>query len=117
MANKREHLSLVLCTRSSSSSTIKMFGSAFIPKKKEMVETIMASDDVQFYWIIITAHFEIDEEVQKLLLHMIVELFLTTRGFSYVSMWLEQYKQAFKKPTQRSKSLRRDIYNSSSSNN
>ena len=54
-----------------------------------MMETIMASDDVQFYWIIVAADFEIDdEEVHKILLSMVVELFLTMRGFSYVSSYV-----------------------------
>ena len=64
-----------------------------------------------FYWTIASADFEIDDdEVHNVLLKMIVELYVTMRGFSYASMWMEKYKKSSKKPTQRSNSLRRDLY-------
>jgi len=37
-----------------------------------------------------------------------MELFVTIRGFSYASAWLEKYKQKNKKGTQKSKSLRKN---------
>lgn len=82
-------------------------------KKVEMMNNICGSEDVQFYWLIVSADFEIDdEEVHKILLSKIVELYLTMRGFSYASMWLERFKQQEKKSTQWSKSLRRELYTS-----
>ena len=45
----------------------------------------LKSEDVQFYWCITTADFEGDDvEVHDHLLKMIVELFVTIRGFSYM---------------------------------
>ena len=43
--------------------------------------------------IIATANFEFDRETHEKLLHMIVELYLTIRGYSYDSAWMEKYKQ------------------------
>ena len=38
-----------------------------------------------------------------------LELYLTMRGYSFASAWIEKFKQSTKK-TKRSKSLRRDLY-------
>ncbi|XP_065894524.1 uncharacterized protein [Dysidea avara] len=83
-------------------------------KKEEIVEKVTSSDDVEFYWLISTADFKIGEkEVHSALLKEIVQLYVTIRGFSYASFWMEKFKQSAKKSTQRSKSLRRDLYDSS----
>ena len=51
-----------------------------------MIKAILASEDAQFYWLVVTADFEVDEdEVKSTLLSMIVELYLTIRGFSFAS--------------------------------
>ena len=79
--------------------------------RTQFIEKLIKSDDVQFYWCITTADFEVDDvEVHDYLLKMIVELYVTIRGFSYASAWIEQYKQLQKKSTQRSKSLRKELY-------
>ena len=79
--------------------------------KLEMIRKVIEDEDVQFYWIISTADFEIDDtETHDLLLYKIVELFITMRGFSKASAWMKKYKQSVKKTTQRSKSLRRDLH-------
>ena len=79
-------------------------------RKKEMIDAVIASEDVQFYWLIVSADFEVEgHQIHALLLRKITELFLTVRGFAFASMWLEKYKQAERKTTQRSKSLRRDV--------
>ena len=46
------------------------------------------------------------EEKTKILLTMIVDLFITVRGFSFTKSFMEMYKQATKKSTQKSKALR-----------
>ena len=51
-----------------------------------------------------------DSDVHQQLLRMLAELYVTVRGFAYASMWMEQYKKAKKKSTQRSKSLRKKLY-------
>ena len=77
----------------------------------EFLEKLLRHEDVQFYWCIATADFEIEDiDLQDLLLRMIAKLYLTIRGFSYASAWLEHYKQTKKKSIERSKSLRRDLY-------
>ena len=84
------------------------------PKSKcEIIKQVTSSEDVQFYWLITTADFEFDDrETHETLLYMIVELYLTIRGYSYASAWMEKFKQFTKTATQRSKSLRRDLYES-----
>ena len=81
------------------------------PKRDEIIQTFTANDDVEFYWLIATAHFDIDDDQE--LFNKIVELYVTVRGFSCASAWLEKYKQKTKESTQRSKSLRRNLYDSS----
>ena len=83
--------------------------SAFATRKR-MIEAIISSEDVQFYWLILSADFEVDDdEVQSILLTMITELYLTMRGFSFANNWVEKFKQATKRSTQKSKSLRREL--------
>ena len=86
-----------------------------LPAKKDIIKRTIDDDDVQFYWLIASADFEIDDaDTHSLLLNKIVELFLTVRGFSVAGMWMEKYKQLSKKSTQRSKSLRRELYDHTS---
>ena len=81
-----------------------------LPLKQEMIKRV-TEDDVLFYWLIVAADFEIDDdEIHKVLLHKIAELYITVRGFSLASGWLEKYKQRTKKSTQCTKSLRRDLH-------
>ena len=86
-------------------------------RKSAMIKEVIQSDDVQFYWIICQADFEVDDEqVCETLLKMITELYLTVRGFAYASIWMEKYKQVAKKSIQRSKSLRKDLYSDNVTN-
>jgi len=56
-------------------------------------------DDVQFYWIISTADFKINDMViHDLLLYKIVEIFITIRGFSKASAWMENINSLLKRP-------------------
>ena len=81
------------------------------PTKADIIKRVTNDDDVQFYWLIASADFEIDDqETHDLLLNRIVKLFLTVRGFSLVGMWMEKYKQLAKKSTQRTKSLHRELH-------
>ena len=47
-----------------------------------------------------------DEESSKILFQMVVDLWPTVRGYSYSSAWVEKYKVAQKKSTQKSKGIR-----------
>ena len=83
-----------------------------LPSKAEMIKTIVSDDDVQFYWLIASADFEIDDkETHEILLTKIVEELLTLRGFSKAGAWMEKFKQSTKKPTQRVRSLRSELSN------
>ena len=80
------------------------------PLKENMIKKVVEEDDVQFFWLIATADFEIDDhEIHTALLLKITELYVTVRGFSMASGLLEQYKQHTKRSTQRTKSLRREL--------
>ena len=56
-------------------------------------------------------HADIEDDKTTILLKMIMELFVTIRGFSFAKSFMELYKQSAKKSTQKSKALRRKIYN------
>jgi len=80
--------------------------------KSELIKKV-TGDDVQFIWLMATAEFEIEDHgIHEALLQKIVELFVTVRGFSLASAWLEKFKQQIKKPTKRTKSLRREVHDS-----
>jgi len=70
-------------------------------------------DTADTVWLIATADFDVDDyEVHDTLLLKIVELYVTVRGFSLASGWLEKHKQLTRKSMQRTKSLRREIHDS-----
>ena len=92
-------------------SILKLLKTPSNPCKSEIIKRILSDDDVQFYWEIASADFEIDDdETKNLLLTKMVQLFLTVRGFSYAGVTMEKHKQLTKKSIQRSKSLRRDLH-------
>ena len=93
MACKGDHLSSLLCLRK---------GSASSPSK--------------FHWSIAAAGFDVDDiEVHETVLRMITVLYITIRGFAYANASIEQYRQMQKKSTQRSKSLRKQLYTNKNS--
>jgi len=66
--------------------------------KEKVIKTITNNKNVLFYWLIATADFDIDDhEVHDILLTMIMELYVTMRGYSYTSSWMEKFKQSTKK--------------------
>jgi len=76
-----------------------------------VIKRITTDDDVLFYWLIVTADFKIDEyKIHAILLEKIVELYVTVWGFLLASGWLEQYKQHAKQSMQQTKSLHRDLH-------
>lgn len=75
--------------------------------KSTVVKAISENEDVAFYWCMLTA--DISSDDANTLLHMLVELWVTIRGFSFASGWIEVYKQENKKSLQRSKSLRKKV--------
>ena len=75
--------------------------------KSVLMETISGDEDVLFFWTILTAEWEGEEE--KVLLSMVIELWITIRGFSFARSFLEMYKQLNKKTVQKSKGLRKKL--------
>ena len=81
--------------------------------KTEVCKKLLANEDVAFYWSILSSDWE---EVESLaLLELVVNLFLTIRGFHYASAWLEEYKAASAKTLQKSKGLRKGLIPNTSS--
>lgn len=74
---------------------------------KHVHQAIIDSEDVQFFWSILSADWE--EASASALLQMIVNHWVKIRGFSYASAWVEEYKRTQKKTTQKSKGVRKQL--------
>ena len=77
--------------------------------KSAMIASILDNGDVQHHWNTLTC--EWDPKEAQILLTMVTELWVTMRGFSYASAWLERHKAEAKKTVQKSKPLRKKIAN------
>ena len=75
--------------------------------KKELHSTIVADEDIAFFWCMLTV--EVEEAEGKVLLGMIADLYITIRGFSFAKSLMEMYKQETIRCTQKAKSLRRKL--------
>jgi len=75
--------------------------------KSTLQDAVGISDDVLFYWSMVSANW--GEEESKALFAMIVELWITIRGFGFTSTWMERYKLCNKKSVQKSKGLRKTL--------
>ena len=75
--------------------------------KEDAIASIMECDEVKYHWNTLSANWEAEEV--KVLLPMIIQLWVTMRGFAYVSAWVEQYKQEARKCTQKSKGIRKHL--------
>ena len=64
--------------------------------------------DVQFYWFLLSSDID-QEKANKELLLMIVDLWITIRGFSFAKSVLEQYKQLHALKISKAKALRKTI--------
>jgi hypothetical protein len=73
----------------------------------DAAEMMERNEDVLLCWNIISASW--DEECSSSLLQMIIKLWITIRGYSLSSAWIEKYKAANKKTVQKSKSLRKEL--------
>ena len=74
---------------------------------KVELESIATDEDVLFSWSIISAEWE--EKEEQILLRMLIDLWVTVRGFSFAKSMLEMYKQAQKKTVQKSKGVRKQL--------
>jgi hypothetical protein len=75
-------------------------------KDKALYE-ILKNEDVLFYWEITSINW--DNAVSTRLLHLLVEHWITIRGYSFASSFMEKYKQKTKKTTQKSMGIRKTI--------
>ena len=75
---------------------------------KDLNQQIFDDVDIQFYWSMLTADIE-EEQYALELLHAIIQLWITIRGFAMTSSWMESYKQVHKKTTKCSNGLRRRL--------
>lgn len=79
--------------------------------KEIVISAVLGSESVQFFWTMLSVDIP-NEECAIKLLHEIVALWITIRGFSIAGEWLEKYKQQKKSGTKKSKSLRKQLKNS-----
>ena len=63
--------------------------------RKGVLDSITSDDDVYYYWSFVSQDID-DEDASQELLYEIASLWVTIRGFSLASTWLEQYKCATK---------------------
>ena len=78
-------------------------------------ETVYYLDhDVLFCWTMVAVNWV--EEEACALMRLFVEHWVSVRGFSYVSSFVEKYKQRKKKAVQKSKGLRKKLNLASASN-
>ena len=75
--------------------------------KTDITKKVLENEDVAFYWSILSADWE--EQDSQALLELMVNMFITIRGFSYASAWVEKYKAASAKSLQKSKGLRKTL--------
>ena len=75
--------------------------------KDKLTDRICKNDDVLFYWATIASDWE--ENEANALLQMLVEHWVTIRGYSFTSSFVEKYKQKHKKTVQKAKGLRKNL--------
>ena len=75
--------------------------------RKKMKESIESDEDVQFNWTMVSV--EMDDEVSEKFLDLIIDEWITIRGFSFASSVMEMYKMETKQGTQKAKRLRHDV--------
>ena len=59
--------------------------------KSTVVKAIMENEEVLFHWCMLTA--ESEDKDAEVVFGMLVDMWITVRGFSFASQWLEVYKR------------------------
>ena len=75
--------------------------------KEELINSIEKDEMVQCHWTAMSAEWEPEES--QILFTMVTNLWVTMRGFSYASAWMERWKQETKKSIQKSQPLRKKL--------
>ncbi len=76
--------------------------------KQETIDLISKNSDVKLYWSTLAQDIEKEQDANELL-SSIAEKWVTMRGFSLVSYWLEEYKQIKKTKVSKQKGLRKEL--------
>ena len=58
-----------------------------------VLEAIKDSEDVQFYWTLVSADIHTSDDAYELL-QTVIKLWVTIRGYSLTATWMEQCKQS-----------------------
>ena len=75
--------------------------------KEELLRIIQQDENVLFSWMVITVDLSNDDS--KILLRDIIQWWITIRGFSLASRFMEEYKEATKQTMRGKKSLRKEL--------
>ena len=74
--------------------------SSKVEVKSEIIANIVEDTDVHFSWLLLCLDLD-DEELSKELLVLVVEMWITIRGFSMAGAWVEYYKQSMQTCTKK----------------
>ncbi len=77
-------------------------------EKEVVFEAIVSDENVQIFWEQLSVDIYEEEESQELLLE-IVKLWVSVRGYSVASFWVEQYKIANREALKKKKALRKEL--------
>ena len=77
--------------------------------KDRMHAMVQQDEDVLFWWSVLCAVAEVDSDTESALLPILVNHYVTIRGFAFAARWVEVFKQTTKKSLQRVKSLRNKL--------
>ena len=75
--------------------------------KELALQGIIQNENVLFYWELISINWESTEASE--LMKLMIQHYITIRGFSFASAFIEKYKQSSNKTTQKSKGLRKRL--------
>ncbi len=78
--------------------------------KQSAIQSITSSENILFHWEMISVNW--CTNISKTLLKIVLEHYITIRGFSFVKGFMEKYKQQTSRSTQKSKGLRKNVKNS-----
>lgn len=76
--------------------------------KESLIQAISSDKDVLSTWNTMAVDIS-DENQANELLNLLIEQWITIRGFSLTATWLEQYKKASKQSTKKRKALRKEV--------
>lgn len=78
------------------------------------LDGVKNNPSVKYYWSLLAVNWEEDEET--VLLDMIINHWITVRGFSHAGAFMEKYKQAHQKTVEKSKGLRKKLLSDNNEN-